>query len=132
MKWLIIPIFFLITGPVTCSKQDQLSDNQKPGVCFKGRLSVTGICGNFVIEVIEGDIDRKLVVEKWTHPYTGVVYNNAFALESICTFPTTIQEGDEFYFSIAADSPEQKCPVCLAYSPVPEKRISIDICNTSK
>lgn len=124
MKIFLIPIFLLLTGPLTCSKQDQA-----PDVCYKGRLSIKGICMNYVIEVIEGDVDKSLIVEKWTHPTTGIVYQNAFALESICTFPSSIQEGDEFYFHIPKNPPAQTCAQCQAYSAVPDKSISIDFCN---
>ena len=36
---------------------------------------------------------------------------------------------DEFYFSIPKNPIVQNCPQCKAFSPIPSKKISIEICN---
>lgn len=97
--------------------------------CLKGRLAVKGICMNYVIEVIEGQVDSSQVEMLWKHPMTGKTYTQAFALRSICSFPESIKEGDEFYFSIPALPEDKMCAQCKAYSPVPKKGLSIEICE---
>lgn len=95
---------------------------------LKGKLEIAGICSNYTIKVIEGKIDTSLVVANWTDETTGKVYNNVFKLGSPCTFPATIKQGDEFYFTI--DTSNQKdCMVCMAYYPTPQKTIAIKVEN---
>ena len=67
----------------------------------------------------------KIFVEQ---PY--LIFNpmkkTVFALKSVCDFPETIEQGDTFSFEIDNDK-EILCPVCLAYSPVPRKSVSITV-----
>ena len=84
---------------------------------------------NYVIQITEGDVDKALYESSWQNPLTNTTYQNVFGLESICTFPSTIKEGDEFYFSIPKRPIVQTCAQCKAYSPTPSKKISIEICN---
>lgn len=95
---------------------------------LKGKLEIAGICSNYTIKVIEGKIDTSLVVANWTDETTGKTYNNVFKLGSPCTFPATIKQGDEFYFTIDT-SPQKDCMVCMAYYPTPEKAIAIKVEN---
>ncbi len=95
---------------------------------LKGKLEIAGICSNYTIKVIEGKIDTSLVVTNWTDETTGKTYNNVFKLGSPCTFPSTIKQGDEFYFTIDT-SPQKDCVVCMAYYPTPEKAIAIKVEN---
>ena len=97
--------------------------------CLKGRLAVKGICMNYVIEVIEGSVDSSQVEMVWKNPMSGKVYQNAFALRSICSFPENLKEGDEFYFSISPLPEDKMCAQCKAYSPTPNKGLSIEICD---
>ena len=103
-----------------CQKEGLLSG------CYKGRLEVKGLCMNYTIKLLEGDIDTSLIQSNWTDPHTGISHQNVFALESVCNFPTEINEGDEFYFQIGNLS-DQGCAVCLAFYPTPEKRLSITV-----
>ena len=81
---------------------------------------------NYTVSVIEGAIDSSTVVSEWKDEHSGKSYKNVFALASKCTFPKDIQEGDEFYFRI--DSSEvQDCAVCMAYYPVPPKKLMIKV-----
>lgn len=91
---------------------------------YKGRLEIKGICYNYTISVLEGKMDTARIVANWTDENTGKSYENVFKLGSPCNFPATINQGDEFYFTI--DTTEQKdCIVCMAYYPVPVKAIPI-------
>ena len=117
-------VFFFILLNFSCNKSNNTSV-----VCFKGKLVLKGICMNYVIQIIEGDVDKALYESSWQNPSTKTTYQNVFGLGSICTFPSTINEGDEFYFSIPKSSIVQTCAQCMAYSPTPSKKISIEICN---
>ena len=121
IKYLIIFIFLL---NISCNKSNDTSVT-----CFKGKLVLKGICMNYVIQIIEGDVDKSLYESSWQNPLSNTTYQNVFGLESICTFPSTINEGDEFYFSIPKRPVVQACAQCIAYSPIPNKKISIEICN---
>ena len=108
---------------LSCSKLDTETD------CIKGKLLINGICGNITIQVLSGNIDANLIVKSWEDPETSKKYENVFALQSICTFPSTLKEGDEFYFVIDNDPKGSDCPRCLAYRPVPPKGLMIRVCK---
>jgi hypothetical protein len=108
---------------ISCSKVDPETD------CIKGKLLINGICGNITIQVMSGNIDSNLIVKSWTDPATDKTHQNVFALRSICTFPSSIKEGDEFYFNIDNDPKGSDCAVCLAYRPVPPKGLMIKVCQ---
>ena len=117
-------IFFIILLNISCNKSNDTSV-----ACFKGKLVLKGICMNYVIQIIEGDVDKSLYESSWQNPLTNTTYQNVFGLASICTFPSTIKEGDEFYFSIPKNPTVPACADCKAYSPTPSKKISIEICK---
>ena len=83
---------------------------------------------NYTLKLLEGNLDTSMYLKSWKNEVTGKTHDNVFALNSVCTFPSTINEGDEFYFTLDPD-PEKQCNVCLAYYPKPEKRISIKVVN---
>ena len=122
MKKYLLAFFVLLN--ISCNKSNDTIQN-----CFKGKLVLKGLCMNYVIQIIEGDVDKALYESSWQNPSTKTTYQNVFGLGSICTFPSTINEGDEFYFSIPKSSIVQTCAQCMAYSPTPSKKISIEICN---
>ncbi len=93
--------------------------------CYKGRLEIKGICSNYTIKLLEGNLDTSLMAINWTDEHTGKAYTNVFALGSPCTFPENIGEGDEFYFQI--DTAQQDCNVCMAYYPTPNKKLAIKV-----
>lgn len=96
-----------------------------PANCFKGRLEVKAICGNYTISVLEGTIDPSQVEASWTDENTKKTYRNVFALGNPCNFPDSIREGQEFYFTPGATA--QNCVVCQAYYPKPAKSLSIRV-----
>lgn len=120
MKTLILSILFLLTfSSEQCKKNSTI---------YKGRLEIKGICMNYTIKLLEGKLDTTLYLTSWKNEATGKLHNNVFALSSVCTFPSAINEGDEFYFTIDPE-PDKKCNVCLAYYPKPEKSIAIKVVN---
>jgi hypothetical protein len=121
MKYLLA--FFVLLN-ISCNKSNDTIQN-----CFKGKLVLKGICMNYVIQITEGDVDKALYESSWQNPLTNTTYQNVFGLASTCTFPATIKEGDEFYFSIPKNPIVPACADCMAYSPTPSKKIYIEICK---
>lgn len=96
------------------------------GSAYKGRLEIKGICMNYTIKLLEGKLDTSKYVAEWKNESTGNIHTNVFALSSVCSFPSTINEGDEFYFTIDS-SYVSNCAVCMAYYPKPLKSLAIKI-----
>jgi hypothetical protein len=117
---LFLTISLVAFGKQSCNHKKQLSH------CFKGRLEIKGACTNYTIKLLEGNMDSSLYNKDWKDEKTGKIYNNVFALRSRCSFPSTIKEGDEFYFTIDSNY-VQRCMVCLIYYPTPPKSLPIKI-----
>jgi hypothetical protein len=109
--------------------QEKCSDESKKDGCYKGRLEIKGICSNYTIKVLEGRIDTSKVAATWIDENTGRTYTNVFALDSPCSFPADIEQGDEFYFTLKEER-DKDCNVCMAYYPTPPKRLFISVTKT--
>ena len=124
MKLLLITAsFFFLTTKSTCKNKNTpaVYDN-----CFKGRLEIKANCMNYTVSILEGQMDTSLYNASWTNESTGKSYKDVFALGSRCSFPNTINEGDEFYFTLDSTS-DQGCAVCMMYYPVPPKKLEIKV-----
>jgi hypothetical protein len=123
MKIFVIAPFVLILVSTTdkCKNKNESS-------FYKGKLEVKGMCMNYTIKLLEGKIDASKLVAEWKDEMTGKTHNNVFALGSVCNFPPTIKEGDEFSFTIDTTY-VSNCAVCLAYYPKPAKSIAIKVVN---
>ena len=120
--YIVVPfIFILATTTNKCKNKNESS-------AYKGKLEVKGMCMNYTIKLLEGKIDPLKLVAEWKNEVTGKTHNNVFALGSVCNFPSTINEGDEFYFTIDTTY-VSNCAVCLAYYPKPAKSIAIKVVN---
>lgn len=117
---LLTSIFLLCVSAQNCGKK-------KGDKVYKGKLEVKALCMNYTLSVLEGDIDKSLVEASWTDESTKKTYTNAFGLADPCSFPPTIKEGDEFYFTIADSAAKGNCPVCMAYYPTPAKKLFIKV-----
>lgn len=118
--------FFLIgVALLAMASQKKCNKAGRAATCYKGRLEIKALCSNYTIQLLEGAIDPSKIEASWTDEHTGKVYTNVFALGSPCNFPSTLKEGDEFYFTLAA--PAQNCAVCQAYYPKPAKALSITV-----
>jgi hypothetical protein len=112
-------LFILLLSANKCKSKDPV---------YKGRLEVKGICMNYTIKLLEGNLDTSKYAAEWKDESTGKTHTNVFALGSACTFPDTIKEADEFYFTLDS-SYVSNCAVCMAYYPKPAKSIAIKIVN---
>ena len=108
---------------LSCSKNNSDSELESS---YKGKLVVKGICMNYVIQVLDSDFDSSLIELNWINEFSDISYTNVFALGSVCDFPEDIEEGDEFNF-IIDNFKNNNCAVCLAYSPTPNKYLSITV-----
>jgi hypothetical protein len=120
--YLIAPIIFIAAATTNKCK------NKNESSVYKGKLEVKGMCMNYTIKLLEGNIAASKLVAEWKNEVTGTTHTNVFALGSVCSFPSTINEGDEFYFSIDTTY-VSNCAVCLAYYPKPAKSIAIKVVN---
>lgn len=118
---LLTSIFILSVSADKCGGKKNAGDGT-----YKAKLETKGICMNYTLRLLEGDIDTSLIVANWTDESTGKSYQNVFALGSPCSFPSTIKEGDEFYFRIDS-SARQECAVCMAFYPTPPRKLSIKV-----
>jgi len=118
-KIIVLPVFIiLLISHSGCSKTN--------GVKYKGKLEIQGICMNYTVRLLEGNMDTSMITTNWTDAVTGKQYVSVFGLGSPCNFPATIKENDEFYFIIDKTS-KQNCAVCMAYYPTPPKKLSIKV-----
>lgn len=122
MKLLIFlsAIFILAVSADKCGKKKIASGR------YKARLETKALCMNYTLRLLEGDIDTSLITANWTDESTGKSYTNVFALGSRCTFPSNIEQGDDFYFIIDS-AQKQECAVCMAYYPTPPKKLYIKV-----
>ncbi len=117
-------IAFSFVAQKGCEKGIQNSDTAK---CYKGRLEVKALCMNYTIKVLDGNMDTSMMEPSWTDETTGITHQNVFRLESVCSFPADIKEGDEFYFTIDNSRGKKDCAVCMAYYPTPKKGLPITV-----
>ena len=121
-------LFFLLSSIFLLSiSADKCSNTKKnvPGI-YKARLEIKAICMNYTLSLLDGDIDSSLIMASWIDESTDKSYTNVFGLQSPCTFPPNIQQGDDFYFMIDS-STIKDCIVCMAYYPTPPRKLSIKI-----
>jgi hypothetical protein len=121
-SYLLAPlILILVTTTNKCKNKNESS-------VYKGKLEVKGMCMNYTIKLLAGNIDTSKLVSEWKNEMTGKTHNNVFALGSVCNFPSTMNEGDEFYFTIDTTY-VSNCAVCLAYYPKPARSLAIKVVN---
>src|SRR3989337_3233922 len=120
-------VIFLSSVFILTVSADKCGNKKKTEAgIYKAKLETKALCMNYTLRLVEGDIDTSLVNASWTDESTGKSYTNVFGLGSRCTFPSTIEQGDEFYFKIDS-SAKQDCAVCMAYYPTPPKKLSIEV-----
>jgi len=119
-------LFFVAAIFPLVMSADKCCEKKETGGGYKGKLEIKALCMNYTIKLVEGSIDTSLIAAEWSDETTGKSYTNVFALGSPCTFPSSILEGDEFYFSIDTTT-KQNCAVCLAYYPKPSKKLAIKV-----
>lgn len=118
---LLLPGLLVLT--TSTSKCNIKNDKVKT---YKAKLETKALCMNYTLRLVEGNIDTSLINTSWTDESKAKTFTNAFGLANPCDFPDTINEGDEFYFTI--DTAKTKdCAVCMAYYPTPPRKLSIKV-----
>ncbi|OLY93167.1 hypothetical protein [Cnuella takakiae] len=119
MKLLLLGVAALaVTAtPPACNRNKQ-------STCFKARMEDRGMCGNFTISVLEGQLEG--TEASWTNEQTGKVYTNVFRPANPCGIPEGIKNGDTFYFTLDTRKVED-CTHCMAFYPAPASRINIRV-----
>lgn len=93
---------------------------------YKARLETKALCMNYTLTLLEGSLDTSQVSSSWTDESKGKTFSNAFGLANPCDFPQSINEGDEFYFTIET-AKTKDCAVCMAYYPTPPHKLTIKV-----
>jgi hypothetical protein len=118
---LLVPGMLLLSASASkCSSKKNSSNT------YKARLETKALCMNYTLTLLEGNIDTAKINSSWTDESKGKTFTNAFGLANPCDFPSTINEGDEFYFTIEAEK-TQNCAVCMAYYPTPPRKLMIKV-----
>ena len=117
-------LFYIIIF-FSCDKDTEKAMEKE--ICYSGKLVKKGICMNYVIEVLDPMFDKNLIEISWRDEFSDKEYQNVFTLASVCDFPNDIVEGEIFNFSVL-ENYNELCVVCLAYTPTPEKSLSIRLC----
>jgi hypothetical protein len=122
MKILIsLTAIFLLSLPAK-----KCNEKKNDTLFYKGKLEIKALCMNYTIRLVEGDLDTSKVSANWTDEGTGKSYAKVFGVANPCDFPSTLKQGDEFYFSMDPVK-EKNCAVCMAYYPTPPKKLIIKV-----
>ena len=112
-----------VTGDSTMARKID-SDKVKT---YKAKLEIKALCMNYTLRLVEGSIDTSLISGNWMDETTHKSYQNVFALGNPCTFPATIEQGQDFNFVIDTTNTQKQCAVCMAYYPTPPKKLFIKV-----
>ena len=102
-NFLFILVFFLF---LSCQK-DNLNNNCSYN-STKGKLVVKGICMNYVIQILDNNIDYSLIEKEWIHEFTKETYKDVFRLGSVCNFPEYLNEGEALSYEVASEKGRKK------------------------
>lgn len=122
MKLLIL---FPVISLLTVSTDKCNNKKEKPDT-YKAKLEIKAQCMNYTLRLLKGNLDTSMINTNWTDETTGKSYKNVFGLVNPCDFPSSIMEGDEFYFRIVSTK-DSDCAVCLAYYPTPPKKLWVKV-----
>lgn len=122
MKWNYLVVLCISFITITflpgfkCVKE--VEDEYLSG-CIKGKLVIVGPCGQYVIQVLSGDVKSAKIATSWLDPETSTNYTNVFKVDNYCdNLPRTV--GEEFYFYfIKKKVKTMECIVCQAVRATP-------------
>ena len=85
-------------------------------------------CASTVIQI--EDSTHFDLGERWTTEGTSNTYDHVAVVSNKCDFPSTLKEGDTFYFVLINESEAGKdCVVCMMYDYPPSKGIFLKVVN---
>jgi hypothetical protein len=107
----------------------QCEKNENVTPCLKAKV-IDALCGDIILQIIEGQYDPRLVSSTWTDSQSGAAYSNVFAVANYCEFlGSGAQKGDTVSFRFSPTPANNSCFICLATRPTPDKKNNI-ILNT--
>jgi hypothetical protein len=115
------PWFIFLTIFVACQSKKVVL----PG-SLKGKLVLSGPCGQYTVQVLSGNIDSSHVVRSWKDPITDSVYTNVFGVINFCHFGDYgLHVGDAFTFDIDPSPTDMGCYKCMLYYPEPPELTAV-------
>lgn len=115
-------MLFALLSTLLISASDCSSKKEATANRCKGRLEIKGICLNYTIKLLEGQVDTSKIHASWKDESSGKTHTNVFGLGDPCRFPDSLKEGDEFYFTVDTIAPKE-CMICNAYYPTPVRTL---------
>jgi hypothetical protein len=113
--FLLAVILFFAGAGFNCRPNVELP----PGF-IKGKLVVNGPCGNYVVQVVEGDIDPSRLLKTWTDSVRDTTYTNVFRVANACDFGgARLLQNDIFQFKLNDTVIVQNCMLCMIFYPTP-------------
>jgi len=131
---LLLSLLTLTLVSYRCNKEAQQEEpllTAKEGGTFLGKLVKKGICGQRVIQVVSNVNGAFVINSKWKDTSSGKEYEDVFAVENRCDFPSAIKEGDTFTFQIAK-AKITNCALCEAYTEEPPQKNAIIVVPDTK
>jgi hypothetical protein len=91
-----------------------------PSTLLTGKLVIDGPCGNYVIQVLSGNVDSAKILASWKDSIRDTTYSNVFTASNICTVRSySLVKNDIFTFRMTDSIPVHDCPICLIAIPMP-------------
>jgi len=113
--FLIAVILFFAGAGFNCRPSAEL-----PSGMLKGKLVINKPCGNFVVQVIGGDIDPTRLLKTWTDSVGDTTYSNVFRVANACNFGGAgLLQNDIFQFKLNDTLIGQNCMLCMIFYPTP-------------
>jgi hypothetical protein len=126
--FLVISFFLTLGCGKTGMPGDSTSLENRQSIegsqCVKGVLVKKGICGQRIIKITSQNKVGVAYAAQWKDDISGQVHENVFAVENFCSFPVSINEGDEITFKLTTNKTND-CVTCQAFTPVPGEKNSI-------
>lgn len=122
-KWFIILVTLF---SVSCI-QIHNTGNTNTGQRIKAKV-IRITCASTVIQVLDSAYYN--LGETWTMQGTSNTYEHVAVVSNKCELPSTLKEGDVFFFKIINESEAKNdCVVCMMYDFPPSKGIYLKVLN---
>ena len=106
-------LVLLVSSGFQCRRNNDSSSQN----ILTGRLVVNDPCGQFAIQVLDGQIDPDKVVASWTDTDNDSVFQNTFrvsGIRNVCSFSAyNISKGDLFQFELDPNPSIVSCNTCM-------------------
>jgi len=115
-RFLLLPAFlgFLFFASTGCKRDNDVN------AALRGKLVLASGCGNYVIQLLQGQLPANKINASWKDPLTDSVYTNVFTALNDCDFQS-LATGDVISFRVtdSATHAIPTCVVCVWFRPTP-------------